>query len=211
MKKISFWLNIVLLVAVAVLFYLHFQTTDGKISKESETTQAEKQQQKEFDSYDNLRVAYVNIDSLLAGYDMYVDKRDEFIEQQTSSQQELQNRSQQLREEFNKLKEKLNKGLITRAKARMMQKDLGQKEQKLRQLQQQKSSQLAEKEQVIYRQVLNSVMDYLDNYAEEKNYHYILSYSFGGPLLYKKEAFNITQSVLTGLNEKYAKKQEKEN
>jgi outer membrane protein len=208
MKKISFWLNIVLLIAVAVLFYLHFQTSDGKISKKSETTQTEKQQQKEFNSYDNLRIAYVNIDTLLAGYDMYIDKRDEFIEQQTSSQQELQSRSQQLRQEFNQLKEKLNKGLITRAKARMMQQDLGEKEQRLRQLRQKKSSELAEREQVIYRQVLNSVMDYLDKYAEEKNYHYILSYSFGGPLLYKKDAFNVTQSVVKGLNEEYAKKQE---
>jgi outer membrane protein len=208
MKKISFWLNIVLLVAVAVLFYLHFQSADGITSEKEETTQSEKQQQKEFDSYDNLRVAYVNIDTLLAGYDMYVDKRDEFIEQQTSSQQELQSRSQQLQREFNELKEKLNKGLITRAKARMMQRNLGEKEQKLRQLQQQKSSELAEKEQVIYRQVLNSVMDYMEKYADEKNYHYILSYSFGGPILYKKEAFNVTQNVLKGLNEKYAKKQE---
>jgi outer membrane protein len=210
MKKISFWLNIVLLVAVAVLFYLHFQSGEGKTTQKGEVTEAEKQQQKEFNSYDNLRVAYVNIDSLLAGYDMYVDKRDEFIEQQTSSQQELQSRSQQLRQEFNELKEKLNKGLITRAKARMMQKDLGEKEQRLRQLRQQKSSELAEKEQVIYRQVLNSVMDYLDEYAAEKNYHYILSYSFGGPLLYKKNEFNITNNVLKGLNERYAEKQKNE-
>ena len=206
MKKISFWLNIVLLVAVAVLFFLHFQANDGVITSDKGKTNAE-EKQKEFESYDNLRVAYVNIDSLLNGYDMYIDKRDEFVEEQTSSQSELQSRSRQLQEEFNELREKLNKGMITRAKAQMMQRNLGEKEQKLRQLRQNMSSELAEKEQVIYRQVLNSVMEYLDEYAAKNDYHYILSYSFGGPVLYKKDEFDITKDVLKGLNEEYANEQ----
>ncbi len=207
MKKISFWLNIVLIVAVAVLFFLHFQSNDGITTSDKGKTSAE-EKQKEFESYDNLRVAYVNIDSLLNGYDMYIDKRDEFVEEQTNSQSELQSRSRQLQQEFNELREKLNKGMITRAKAQMMQRNLGEKEQKLRQLRQNMSSELAEKEQVIYRQVLNSVMDYLDDYAEKHDYHYILSYSFGGPVLYKKDDFEITQDVLKGLNEEYAKEQD---
>lgn len=210
MKKISFWLNIVLVLAVAVLFYLHFQPDTLK-GDSAEKKQSEEQTRKAFNNYDHLRVAFVNIDSLLAGYDMYVDKRDEFIEDQSSSQAELQSRSQELQREFNELKEKLNKGLITRAKARMMQQNLGQKEQKLYQLRQNMSSELAEKEQVIYRQVLNNIMDYLDDYADEKGYHYILSYSFGGPLLYKSDQFDITENVLSGLNNAYAQNQEAEN
>jgi len=205
MKKISFWLNILLLVAVAVLFFLHFQANDEVITSDKGKTSAEEEKQKEFENYDNLRVAYVNIDSLLNDYDMYIDKRDEFVEEQTNSQSELQSRSRQLQEEFNELREKLNKGMITRAKAQMMQRNLGEKEQKLRQLRQNMSSELAEKEQVIYRQVLNSVMEYLDEYAEKHDYHYILSYSFGGPVLYKKDEFDITKDVLKGLNKEYAK------
>ena len=211
MKKISFWLNIVLLVAVAVLFYLHFQSNGEITTSDSKKTQTEEKKQKEFGSYNNLRIAYVNLDSLLNDYDMYIDKREEFVQEQTSTQSELQSRSQQLQQEFKELKEKLNKGMITRAKARMKQRTLGQKERKLRQLQQNKSSELAEKEQVIYRKVLNSVMDYLDKYAEEHNYHYILSYSFGGPILYKNGQFDITQNVLEGLNKEYAKKQKEED
>jgi outer membrane protein len=141
---------------------------------------------------------------------MYQDKRDEFVEEQTSSQAELQSRSQELKQKFQDLREKLNKGMITRAKAQMMQKDLGQKEQQLYQLRSQMSSELAEKEQVIYRQVLNSVMDYLEDYADNHNYHYILSYSFGGPILYKKEKLNVTPEVLKGLNKAYQNKNQEE-
>ena|SRR6056297_2158368 len=202
MRKINLTINIVLIIAVAVLFVLQFTSVGEK--KEQAKSEAKQESTEGTVSIEgDLRVAYVNIDSLLAEYQMYQDKRDEFVEQQTSSQAELQSRSQELQQKFQDLREKLNKGLITRAKAQMMQKDLGEKEQQLYQMRSQMSSELAEKEQVIYRQVLNRVMEYLDEYAANHDYHYILSYSFGGPILYKKEKLNITPQVLEGLNEAY--------
>lgn len=205
MRKVNLIINIVLALAVAVLFVLQF-TPVGDQQQSDQSNEKQEQKEGETTIKGDLRVAYVNIDSLLAGYQMYQDKRDEFVEEQTSSQAELQSRSQELKQKFQDLREKLNKGLITRAKAQMMQKDLGQKEQQLYQLRSQMSSELAEKEQVIYRQVLNSVMDYLDDYADNHDYHYILSYSFGGPILYKKEKLNITPEVLKGLNKAYQNK-----
>jgi len=205
MRKVNLAIHIVLIIAVVVLFVLQF-TSLGEQKKGG--TKSETQQERAEGAVTikgDLRVAYVNIDTLLADYEMYQDKRDEFIEQQTSSQAELQSRSEELKQKFQDLREKLNKGLITRAKAQMMQKDLGQREQQLYQMRSQMSSELAEKEQVIYRQVLNSVMDYLDDYADNHDYHYILSYSFGGPILYKKEKLNITSDVLQGLNQAYQK------
>jgi len=203
MRKINLTIHIVLIIAVAVLFVLQF-TSLGEQKKDGAKSDTTQERAKGAVSIKgNLRVAYVNIDTLLAGYQMYQDKRDEFVEQQTSSQAELQSRSEELKQKVQDLREKLNKGMITRAKAQMMQKDLGQKEQQLYQLRSQMSSELAEKEQVIYRQVLNSVMDYLDDYAANHDYHYILSYSFGGPILYKKEKLNITPDVLEGLNQAY--------
>ena len=202
MKKINLIINIVLGIAVIVLFVFQFTSLDQPLKKETESKEAA-ESAKGTEIKGNLRIAYVNIDTLLADYHMYQDKRDEFIEQQSSSQAKLQDRSQELQQDFQELKEKLSKGLITRSKARIMQQDLGKKEQELYQMRDQITSELAEKEQVIYRQVLNSVTEYLDDYADEHNYHFILSYSFGGPILYKHERFNITQRVLEGLNEQY--------
>jgi outer membrane protein len=209
MRKVNLIINIVLAIAVVVLFVLQF-TPLGEQQQSDQSKEKQEQAEEGIAIKGDLRVAYVNIDSLLAGYQMYQDKRDEFVEEQTSSQAELQSRSQELKQKFQDLREKLNKGMITRAKAQMMQKDLGQKEQQLYQLRSQMSSELAEKEQVIYRQVLNSVMDYLEDYADNHNYHYILSYSFGGPILYKKEKLNVTPEVLKGLNKAYQNKNQEE-
>ena len=206
MRKVNLIVNIVLGIAVIVLFVFQFTSLGEQAQKTTQSEEsAEVTQGTEIKG--NLRIAYVNIDTLLADYQMYEDKRDEFIDEQSSSQAKLQSKSKQLQEEFQDLKEKLSKGLITRAKARMMQQNLGQKEQELYQMRDQITSELAEKEQVIYRQVLNSVTEYLDDYADEHNYHFILSYSFGGPILYKHKRFNITQRVLEGLNEAYDENQ----
>jgi outer membrane protein len=206
MNKLSPVLNIILIIAVAVLFYLQF-SGDGASEKSTSKSKSETTEEA-FQSYNQLRVAYVDIDSLLADYQMYQDKRDEFLEDQTNSQAKLESKSRELQSEFQDLREKLNKGLITRAKAQMMQQELGQKEQQLYQMRDNITSELAEKEQVIYRQVLNSIMEYLDDYAADNNYHYVLSYSFGGPLLYSADKFNVTEDVLKGLNKAYEKEQE---
>ncbi|HKL38595.1 MAG TPA: OmpH family outer membrane protein [Bacteroidales bacterium] len=207
MRKVNLIINIVLIIAVALLFVFQFTSAgEGMTQKDDKKGSA----QKAADSISikgNLRVAYVNIDTLLAGYQMYQDKRDDFVEQQTSSQAELQSRSQELQQRVQDLREKLSKGMITRAKAQMLQKDLGEKEQQLYQLRDQMSSELAEKEQVIYRQVLNSVMEYLEEYADNNDFHYILSYSFGGPILYTNNKLNVTSEVMEGLNEQYQETQ----
>ncbi|GEM_PF-294237 len=208
MKRLNLIIHIVVIVAVAALFVFEFTSWGPQApTAEKDSAQAQGEQPETASMQGDLRVAYVNIDTLLAGYQMYQDKRDEFAQEQSSTQAELKSRSQELKEKFQDLREKLNKGLITRAKAKMMQQDLGQQEQKLYQLRSQMSSKLAEKEQVIYRQVLNSVMDYLDDYADKHNYHFILSYSFGGPILYKEKKLNITSTVLKGLNQQYNKKE----
>ncbi|MFP4019756.1 MAG: OmpH family outer membrane protein [Bacteroidales bacterium] len=204
LNKLSPILNIVLLVAVALLFYLHFQG-DGKILDSGEKSEKAEVSEEEFTDYNQLRVAYVNLDSLLEDYDLYIDKREEFEKEQNQSMSELQTRSQQLRQEYQEMQEKLDKGLMTRSRAQIAQQELGQKEQELYQQRDQVTSELSEQEQVIYRQVLNSIQDYLEEYARENDFHYVLSYSFGGPILYKARQFNVTRDVLKGLNEEYAK------
>jgi outer membrane protein len=203
MKKVNLIIHIVLGIAVVVLFVLYFTSEGEKLRQVTGQEEEAAETSKGTEIKGNLRIAYVNIDSLLSEYHMYQDKRDEFTDEQSSSQAKLQSRSQRLQQQYEDLKEKLDKGLITRSKARMMQQELSKEEQELYQMRNQISSELSEKEQVIYRQVLQSIMDYLDDYAAENNYHFILSYSFGGPILYKHKRFNITQRVVEGLNEQY--------
>ena len=195
MKKLSLVLNFILVIAVAVLFYLQFEGTP-KAQKAS----AEKKQ-----ITSDFQVAYVNIDTLIANYQMFIDKRANLMDKRDESEAELQGKSQSFERDVRDFQNKVQKGLITRTKAQMMQQELGKREQELYQMKDQLSYKLAEEEQVMNRQVLNAIMEYLEEYNKDYGYHYILSNAFGGPLLYSDEGLNITQDVLTGLNEAYEK------
>jgi len=195
MKKLSLVLNLVLVIAVAALFYLHFEGTPEPVKGSAEVTQ----------STSDFQIAYVNIDTLIANYQMYIDKRDELMEKRDESEAELQGKSQSFERDVRDFQNKVQKGLVTRTKAQMMQQELGQREQELYQVKEQMTYKLAEEEQVMNRQVLNAIMDYLEEYNKDKGYHFILSNAFGGPLLYSNESLNITQQVLVGLNETYQK------
>lgn len=201
MKKLSLWLNVILIIAVAGIYFLHFsgnKTTKSAVSAGN----TEKVLNGDFE------IAYIDIDSLVSKYDLFIDKRDELEQKKNESEAELQVQSQSFDKEVQDYRNQASKGLITRTKAQMMEQQLAQKQQQLYAMGENLQRQLMEEEQVMYRQVLNEVMEYLKEYNTEHNYRYIFSNSFGGQLLYTDEALNITTDVLEGLNAKYAKTKE---
>jgi len=195
MKKISLWLNIALLVAVVVLYILHFTGT------KSHTNEAVNEETGRAIDRD-YPIAYVNIDTLISKYDMFIDKRDQFMQTRDEKQAELQLKLQDFQNQY-------NKGLMTRTKAQMVQQELGQKEQQLYITRDNLAMQLSEEEGVMNRQILNSILEYLKEYNTQYNYRYILSSQFGGQVLFADNTLNITYDVLNGLNEKYAKEKGK--
>ncbi|MCK5168809.1 MAG: OmpH family outer membrane protein [Bacteroidales bacterium] len=201
MKKLSLWLNVVLIVAVAGIYFLHFS--------ENKTTKSEVNEDGTEQVIDrDYAIAYVNIDTLVRNYDLFIEKNDELIQKRNESEAELQIQSRNFEKEVRDFQDKATKGLITRAKAQLLQQELAQKEQQLYAMRDNLAMQLSEEEQVMYRQVLNEVMNYLEEYNEDYNYKYIFSNTFGGQLLYTDKSLNITSDVLIGLNEKYGKTKE---
>jgi len=198
MKKISLGLNVVLILAVAGIYYLHFsgnQATEKQVSSAGEEQTIDR----------DYEIAYVNIDTLVSNYNLFVDKSNELNEKRSESEADLQIQSKNFENEVRDFQSKVSKGLVTRTKAQLLQQELAQKEQQLYATRDNLARQLAEEEQVMYRQVLNKVMEYLEEYNQEYNYKYIFSNSFGGQLLYTDKSLNITKDVLSGLNETYDK------
>lgn len=203
MKKVPLILNIVLLVAVAALYVLHFT---GK-PKEGETTDAGIRSFNPVVS--STGIAFVNFDTLLINYNMFIDKRDELTGKQQSSEAELTSAGQNFEREAADFQDKVQKGLVTRSTAAEMEQQLIAEQQRLMQLKDDLQLQLMEEEQVMNRQVLYSIIEYLEEYNMRYNYQYILSHTLGGALLFANDSLNITQDVLRGLNEKYSQESDK--
>jgi len=203
MKRVNLIINIVLIIAVGVLFVLYF-TGNEKLSP----AQTE-EKLVDINSTGKGEMAYINIDTLMNNMDMFFDVRSKLVEKQKSSEAELTSRSKDFEKEATDFQEKVRKGLVTRSRAQEIEQELYQEQQNLIGLKDKLSLELAEEEQVMNRQLIYYITDFLEEYNKEKNYQFIISNSLGGPLLYASDKQDITNDVVEGINAKYAKEREK--
>jgi outer membrane protein len=198
MKNISLALNAVLLVAVIVLYVLFFSQKKGSsVGDTNNGIESENGPAK--------GIAYVNIDSVFANYEMYKDVAGEFEEKMKTSEAKLQSQQSTFQKKVEDFQYNVQRGLITRAEAEKQQGSLAQEEQQLLALQNQLQGQLAEEQQVSQRKVLNSITEYLKTMEGSEKYKFILGNTFGGNIMYADEKLDITKEVVEGLNLNYKK------
>jgi outer membrane protein len=150
-------------------------------------------------------VVYVNLDSLVHGYDMYFDLQKEFEAAAKKKDGDFTARSRKFENDAKDFQDKVTKGLVTRSQAQQMQEGLERRQQELLQLRQQLQAELAEEEAVMLRRIQDNIQTYILEYNKDKGYSLILSNSNGNVLLYGDPGLNITSEVLAGLNSKYVK------
>lgn len=192
MKNLTIGLIVVLVLAVAGLYILHF-TSGQKQSTGAVLT----------DSLSTQGVAYVNIDSLIFKFNMFQDRSDDLQEKQRSAEAELNSKGTQYERGIKDYQDKVTKGLVTRATAAEMENSLTQQQQELISLRDKLQSDLMEEEAVMNRQILDYITRYLDENKNQYNFQLVFGKSFGSVVLYADPGLDITDMVLQGLNEKY--------
>ena len=194
MKRLSVILYVVLFLAVAGLYFLHF--SGNKPMTKSETGN------KAVSSHGQ-GIAYINIDTVIFKFNMFLDRRNDLIAKQKSAEAELNSKGTAYQRGAKDYQDKVNKGLITRATAAQMEQALVQQQQELVTLRDKLQQNLAEEEQVMNRQVLEYITKFLEENKSEYNYQYILGKSLGSVVLYGDNTLDITQKVLDAINTKY--------
>lgn len=192
----------VLTVAVIVLFVLHFGD-----SKEAGTANSE--ENKALPSAVGSEIVYINIDTVLASYDMYFDIQSSLEEKLKTSEARFNTKQENYRKAVEDYKYKVERGLVTTAERQGIEQGLMQEEQSLMQLQQSLQRQLAEEEQVAQRKVIYGIMDYLEKDEAINKYQFVLGTTFGGNVLYANGNLNVTKQVIDGLNANYQAAKEK--
>jgi outer membrane protein len=206
MKKLNLIIESVLVIAVIVLFALHFtgnKSNGGSALPAASTGFANKTP--------SGITAYVDMDAIISNYEMYVDLQSKFSEKKRLLEAEVNNKSKSYQSSVLDYQNKVQKGLVARPAATEIEQKLAAEQQKLLQLRDKYMAQLSEEEQAMKRQILSSITEFLTPYSKDKGYSYVLANSFGGNILYADKDFNVTQDVLKGLNEKYKAGKEKES
>ena len=196
MKKMQLIVNIILALAIAGLYFFYFTGIgSSRVSGAFASDLAPVQ--------DN-QIFYVQIDTVMANYGMAVDLADELEKSFTTSDAEFAAQQNAYQQEVTDYQDRYNRGLLTRSEATNIEQELYTKQQELLALQQSLSDDLTEKQNVMNRQLIDAIMQYLNNNSQYFNYRYVLGTSFGGNILYAHDSLDITQEVINGLNEEYA-------
>lgn len=189
MKNLSLVLNAVLLVAVAVLYFLHFSS---KTSTSSSTGSV---------NPSDLKVAYINSDTVLKYYDFFKVNMEKLESKGKKLDQDLQNRAQSLQSDITAYQR--NYGSMTIGQAKAVEDDLGKKRQNLELYQRSLEQDLIGEQAKLNEELYKKITDYLKEYAQQKDLQIVLKFNPGSDMLYGGDGVDITKQVIQGLNEAY--------
>jgi outer membrane protein len=190
-KNISGILNVVLLVAVAGLYYLHF--TKGSSEEMAVSSEGL--------MVDNPTIVYVNSDSLLVNYEYIKDQQEALKAKSEKLNAEFTNRAKGLQTEINNYQKNGNN--MTIGQARAVEEDLMKKQQNLKLYEQSLGQQLINEEGKINQELYNKVSTFLKQYGEDNEFHMVVKYNPGSDILYANGGMDITTAVIDGLNTEY--------
>lgn len=155
------------------------------------------------DSTPTLRIAYVDIDTLLVNYKLWIQLNEEMIRKEENIRATLNEKMKNLQTDFEEFERKLNNNAFaTRERAESEQNRILKKRQELEELQERLSNELAietNKNNILFRDSINT---FVQEYNKQKGYNVILS-RIGDNILYIDNDMNITQEIIDGLNARY--------
>ncbi len=199
MKGTSLIVSIVLFIAVAVLYVLHF-TGSGSSNNATGSSSGGSVENGGF------KIAYIKADSILLNYDLAQDLHDDFTKKQEAYTSEYGTKRQAFEKDAAAFQEKVQRGgFLTEQRAIQERDRLLGIEQEIQQLDQDLSTKLADLQTANNQQLLDSLMNYIKDLNADRKYDYIFN---AADILIGDEAHNLTSEVLTGLNQRYSGKKE---
>lgn len=208
MKQVSFIINGVLIVAVAVLFYLNMSLKKSVEAMGSSPVQSNVLQTPATLSANNVdlknaKIAYLNIDSLDYKYQYIVDNSKEYANKQTAIENQLNSMAAKFQTDYQEFQQAAQAGLRSEAELNKQKSQLEQQQYDVAAKQKQLEN-LGEEVAKKRGEMLKKVSDFIALYNNGK-YDYILAYTTANisSVLYAKPGLDITKEIVDGLNAEY--------
>ena len=150
-----------------------------------------------------LRIAYVNTDSILTNYDYAKDLEANLTTYQSSLEANYQAQGKKLQTDYENYLKTGDKLTLTEQKKK--EEDLTRRQQEFPMVQQKMMAQLQERQFEDNKKLLNAVYAFINDYnAKNQKFNIILSRSYiSSTVLYADDAFDITDEIIKGLNQEY--------
>lgn len=190
-------LNIILVIAVVVLYILHFcninnATTNNKVLATTNGTS-------------NLKIGYIDTDSLILQYD-YAVELNQKMEHYTNMETNYKTKAMKFQEDYNNyLKNGAN---LTLTEQKKTEESLKKRADEISRLEKQLAAEQAKVENVVtvdQKKMIEAVYAFIAKYnSEHQQFNVIFKKSFSeSPVLYIDSTLDITREIIDGLNAEY--------
>ena len=196
MKGTSLIVNVVLFVAIAVLYVFYFtgNRANGSVVENRSNNAGSGE----------VKIAYIKADSIFLNYDLSQDLHDDFTKKQEGYMVEYNTKRQAFEREAVAFQEKVQRGgFLTEQRAVQERDRLLGREQEILQLDQDLSNRLADLQEANNQRLLDSLLNYVEILNVQKKYDYIFN---SADILIGSDAYNLTSEVLLALNARYKTK-----
>jgi outer membrane protein len=154
-------------------------------------------------SGDGLKIAFVEVDSLMTQYDFAKDYSVTLQKKSNNARNTLTQKGNALQAAVNNFQQKLNNnGFQSREQAASVQNAIQRQQNDLQALQARLENELASETAKFNEALRDSLQNFLLVYNKDKKYDLILSKA-GDNILYAETKYDITQDVINGLNKRY--------
>lgn len=200
MKTLSIVFNVVLAIAIGILYYLHFKSVDtcpkNSIAKGKDSL-----------NILTMPVAYINVDSLLTNYSFAKDANEKLLSKGETSRATINQKAKQLQSEMMEFQRKVeNNAFLSRDRAEKEQLRLMKAQKDLEELDKKLTQDLMTEQQKMNQQLRDTINLFLKEYQKGKHLQVIFSNTMNDNILYATDSYDITSDVVKQLNTRYVKK-----
>ena len=195
MKRLNYLVNGLAALALIVLF----SQCAGKA--DNQTTNASAQAA----GLSGMKIAYVEIDTLLAKYNYCVDLNEAMVKKSENVRLTLNQKAKDLDRQKQEFQTKVqNNAYLTQERAQQEYNRIAKLEQDLQHLGNKLHAELMSEKEKNSLQLRDSSNAFLKEYNKTKGYSMIISNTGFDTLLYADSIYNITREILDGLNARYS-------
>lgn len=191
LSKILIAINVILIILVVNLYF----------NKSAESVVVEEQSSGEELSNDQLRIAFINTDTLDIHYQYALDIVETLKDEMDKKQRRLERKATKLQQEFDQLQQQAR--TMTPSQLQAAQQRAMQMEQEIQIMQQDLATEFADQQNDLQLKLINKLDSFLNKYNETANYDFIIKKHSGSEMLIAKNNHDITDEVLKLLNEEY--------
>lgn len=196
-NKILTAYSIILTIAIGFLFFKTFSSP----SKTEKTTTNEKKAMDPTSS-GSIAIAYINIDTLLEKYTYAKKYNEQAYAKKNNIDRKYDNLANAWKNEVMQYQQKGSMGTLSAAEIQSTEQALAIKQEKIVKDREKELADLMEEDSKKNKKFTDDISAFIKEYNKDQKYKFIFSYVKNGNMLYADEAADITNEIVTGLNEK---------